>query len=65
MMPAIDAPDILFDGTVVHGELVPVHGGGYAFIIYDCMMSCGVPCSEYNYLIRLQIAGLLNRDMGT
>jgi hypothetical protein len=59
MVPGIAAPDVLFDGTIFDGELVPTDDGQYSFVAYDCAISCGVPCSEFNYLVRLQIAGLL------
>lgn len=45
-------PSILFDGTVLDGELVPLQQGGFAFEVYDCIQACGVPCGELNYLIR-------------
>jgi hypothetical protein len=59
LVPNVSAPDLLFSGTILDGELVPTKHGSFAYIAYDCAMSCGVPCSEYNYLIRLQTAGLL------
>lgn len=49
-------PDIIFDGTILDGELVLLekgpHKNEYCFLVYDSIMVCGVPCSEYNYLIR-------------
>jgi hypothetical protein len=65
VLPGIVAPDVMFDGTVLDGELVPTNNGSFAFVAYDCASSCGVPCSEYNYLVRLQIAGLLADSWNT
>jgi hypothetical protein len=58
-VPNVTAPDVFFDGTILDGELVPTRQGTFAYLAYDCAISCGVPCSEYNYLVRLQIASLL------
>ena len=59
LLPGIVAPDVLFDGTVFDGELVTTKTGKFAYIVYESAMTCGVPCSEYNYLVRLQTASLL------
>lgn len=57
-IPNVTAPDVMFDGTLFDGELVPTKSGGFRYVAYECAMSCGVPCSEYNYLVRLQIASI-------
>lgn len=61
-LPTVTAPDVLFDGTIFDGELVPTFDGHFAYLAYDCAISCGVPCSEYNYLVRLQIASLIQES---
>jgi hypothetical protein len=36
--------------------LVPTTTGGYDYVAYDCLQSCGVPSGEFNSKIRLQNA---------
>jgi len=55
----VEAPDIMFDGTVLDGELVPLKNGRFCFVVYDCAQANGVNCSEYNYLVRLQIGSMI------
>ncbi len=55
VMPDIQLPSILFNGTVLDGELVPLQNGRFAFDAFDCIQVCGVPCGELNYLIRLRM----------
>jgi mRNA capping enzyme, C-terminal domain/mRNA capping enzyme, catalytic domain len=59
IVPRVRGPEALFDGTILDGELVATHSGGFAYVAYDCAIACGVPCAEYNYLVRLQLAALL------
>jgi hypothetical protein len=58
-LPNVLAADIIFDGSLIDGEVVPTDSGGYAFLAYDCGMTAGVPCTEHNYLVRLQAAATL------
>lgn len=60
----LTVPAMLFDGTILDGELVRTRDGGFVFLVYDAIMTCGVSCGEYAYLIRLQNAGLLIRALG-
>ena len=59
----VEAPDILFDGTILDGELVQINDGSFCFIAYDCIIANGVQCSEYNYLIRLTVADFVVSTM--
>lgn len=59
VVPNVSLPSAVYDGTLLDGELVPTRDGSYAFIAYDCAMTCGNPCAEYNYLVRLQLASLV------
>ena len=53
------APALVLDGTILDGELVLQGDGRFSFRVYDAVMTAGVPCGEYNYLVRLQNAALL------
>ncbi len=54
------APSLLFDGTILDGELVRHRDGRtFSFLVYDAIMTCGVSTGEFNYLVRLQNAALL------
>jgi hypothetical protein len=58
------APALVFDGTILDGELVRQHDGRYAYVVYDAIMTAGVSCGEYNYLVRLQNASFLLESGG-
>jgi hypothetical protein len=55
----LPAPMAMFDGTILDGELVILNDGTFSLLIFDAILVCGVPCAEYNYLVRLQLAELL------
>lgn len=50
-----DLPERFFSGTILDGELVRDRLGGYVFMVFDCLMSCGNKSSVLRYDQRIEI----------
>jgi len=49
-------PDAYFSGTILDGELTKLSDGKYAFLTFDCLMSCGNKSSVLRYDQRIEVA---------
>ena len=47
----------MFDGTILDGELVKTSdGAGWLYMVYDCLMTNGIPCAQRHLKERLALA---------
>jgi hypothetical protein len=46
----------MYDGTILDGELVKTKEGRWLYMVYDCLMTEGVPCAQKEFIDRIVAA---------